>query len=420
MKFLVHSLNYLPERVGVAVYSGGLATWLAAHGHEVNVVSGPPYYPAWAVDPAYRYGWHSSVENGVGVVRCPIYVPARPTGPRRILHHITFGLSSLLPLLVSAAKHRPDVVFVAAPSLIAAPAALLAARLFGAKAWLHIQDFEVEAAFSTGLLNANGLFANLALWFEKRVMTAFDVVSSISPNMCRRLELKGVELDRIVEFRNWADLRTVAPLSGPSPYRAEWNIGTKFVALYSGNIANKQGIEILVDVARRLGDRDDLTIVICGDGPNKPQLMELAAGLPNVVFQDLQPRERLGELMSLATVHLLPQLAGAADLVLPSKLTNMLASGRPVIAAAAAGTALATEVSHGGIAVEPGSAEAFAQALETLLNDDDLRARLGDAARERALEAWDPERILERFAGVAASLVEPAAGETSRSGTTAG
>jgi len=409
MNVLVHSLNYLPERVGIAVYSGGMAEWLAAHGHEVNVVSGPPYYPAWAVDPDYAFGWRSTVENGVGVVRCPIYVPARPSGLRRILHHITFAISSFVPLLGKAAKHRPELIFVAAPSLVAAPVALLAARLFGAKAWLHIQDFEVEAAFSTGLLNANGPLARLARWFEKRVMTAFDVVSSISPNMCKRLELKGVAPHRIVEFRNWADLRTVAPTGVPSPYRAEWNIRTKFVALYSGNIANKQGIEILVDVARLLRRRDDLTIVICGDGPSKQQLMELADGAGNLVFQNLQPSERLGELMSLASVHLLPQLAGAADLVLPSKLTNMLASGRPVVAAAASGTALAAEVSHGGMAVEPGNAEAFAHAIETLLDDEDLRTRLGSSARERALEAWDPERILGRFSTLAVRLTASAA-----------
>ena len=75
-------------------------------------------------------------------------------------------------------------------------------------------------------------------------------------------------------------------------------------------------------------------LLICGEGPERAALEAAAADLPNIRFADLRPRAELAALLALAEIHLLPQIAGAADVVLPSKLTNILASGRPVVAGA--------------------------------------------------------------------------------------
>ena len=397
MKILILGINYAPEKIGIAVYTGGMATALAAAGHQVTVVAGQPYYPAWRLMPGHRQTFQRTVEDGVTVVRCPLYIPVNPTGKKRLLHHFSFALGSVLPMLVESIRVRPDVVFCVAPSLIAAPVGRLAAMLCGARSWLHVQDFEAEAAFAAGLLNGNGWLFRLARRFELLMLRAFDRTSSISPQMCARLVQKGVSPARIVEFRNSGDLSQVWPLDGPSPYRAEWGIATEHVALYSGNIANKQGIEIIVEAARRLAHRQDLTFVVCGEGPNRANLERLAEGLPNIRFHDLQPKARMNDLVGLATVHLLPQLASAADLLLPSKLINMLASGRPVVATAAAGTGLAQEIEGCGLVTEPENAAAFADAVERLLDDRDLHARYARAARLRAEERWSERVILERL-----------------------
>lgn len=177
--------------------------------------------------------------------------------------------------------------------------------------------------------------------------------------------------------------------------KAELGINTPYVALYSGNLANKQGIEVLPEMAHHLAHRDDLTLLICGDGPLREKLVALSAGLNNMRFLPLQPLDRLSELLGLADVHLLPQIAGAADVMLPSKLTNMLASGRPVLATAQEGTALSDEVEGAGVVTPPGDGKAAARALETLLDNPEWRVELGKAARQRALDRWDMEAILE-------------------------
>lgn len=405
MRVLILGINYAPEPTGIAVYTSGMARALAAAGHDVTVVSGQPYYPGWKIMPGHKATRYSSERDGdVRLIRCPLYIPAAPSGFRRILQHASFALSSLLPMLREARRQRPDVVFVVAPSLVAAPVGRLAAWLCGARAWLHIQDFEVEAAFATALIDHGGIAARMARAYERRVLGAFDRVSAISPQMCRKLREKGVPESRIVEFRNWTDVSAIRPATAPSPYREEWDVRTPHVALYSGSIANKQGIEIIIEAAHRLKDRDSLTFVICGRGPHKARLEALAGGLPNIRFHDLQPIERLNDLMNLATVHLLPQVEDAADLMLPSKLTNMLASGRPVVATAAPGTGLAAELEGCGIATAPGDAVAFAGAIESLTTGDVHHARLSAGARQRAEQHLSAAAILGRFELELASL----------------
>ncbi|MFV0624149.1 WcaI family glycosyltransferase [Sphingomonas sp. ac-8] len=396
MRILVLGLNHAPEPIGIGPYTAGTLAALAAAGHQLRLVTAHAYYPGWALDPADRpLRYRREQRDGVDVRRCPLYVPRKPTGTRRLAHHLSFALAALPPMLAAAAWFRPELVLTVAPSLLSAPLAKLAALLTGARLWVHVQDFETEAALATGLLG--GPLAWMAHRFEAAVLHSADTVSSISPQMCRRLEEKGVAPERVVEFRNWADTHAIAPLGASSRYRSEWGLGNRHVALYSGSIANKQGIEILVEAAHRLAEREDIAFVICGDGPNRAQLEARAAGLPNLQFRPLQPAERMGELLGLASVHLLPQLAGAADLVLPSKLANMLASGRPVVATAAPGTGIAREIEGCGLATPPGDPAALAAAIVALIDDGSRAAAMGTAARARAEARWSRAAILEGF-----------------------
>lgn len=397
MNILILGINYAPEMVGIGPYTAGTAQYLAQQGHDVTVVCAKPYYPQWKVDPAYAGGGTLITrEEGVRVVRVPIYVPANPSGARRLAHHISFTARAQVAMRAETKRFRPNVVVGIAPSLISMLAARDAARRAEAKLWLHIQDFEVEAAFATDLLKDNGLLAKPALRFERWALDA-DWVSTISPQMCTKLIEKGVPEGRVVEFRNWANIAEIVPLEVPSPYRAEWGIDRPHVALYSGNIANKQGIEIVVKAARLLQHRKDLMFVVCGNGPNRARLLEEARGLDNIQFHNLQPRERLSDLLGLATVHLLPQIAGAADLVLPSKLTNMLASGRPIVATALPQTGLANEVEGCGIIIPPGDISGFADAIVILLDQPKQYEEASRTARERAVKRWGHYNILDSF-----------------------
>lgn len=400
MKIQILSLNYLPEEIGIAVYSAGLAESFSARGHDMTVVCAHPYYPQWRILdgwPKFSYKKIQGTKAEPKVVHCPLYVPRKPSAKSRMLHYASFAITALPCLVADAIKGRPDIVFVVAPSLVSAISGWIVARISGAKLWLHIQDFEVEAAFATGVIAREGRLGRAALAFERWMLRRFDVISSISKPMQDKLREQGIPDEHIYEFRNWANLKRVQVVEGRSPMRSELGLETQYVAYYSGNVAAKQGLEIIPEAARLLEDRSDLTFVICGEGPYLETLKAKAKGLANIRFYPLQPVEKLSDALGMADVHLLPQIAGVAELVLPSKLTNMLASGRAVIATAYPGTALAQEVEGSGLVTEPGNADAFAQAIVTLLDDPERRADLGRHARESALENWDMNIIMDRL-----------------------
>jgi colanic acid biosynthesis glycosyl transferase WcaI len=179
MKILLHGINFAPELTGIGKYTGEMAVWLAEHGHEVRVVTAPPYYPEWKRRPGYS-SWRWRTEGGAAlqVYRCPLWVPQKPGGLKRIVHLLSFACSSF-PVVLRQVFWRPDVVWVVEPALACAPAAALTATLAGAKSWLHIQDFEVDAAFSMGLLKGD----KARRWMtriERWLMERFDRVSTIS------------------------------------------------------------------------------------------------------------------------------------------------------------------------------------------------------------------------------------------------
>lgn len=443
MRILIHGINFSPELTGIGKYSGEMAEWLAAQGHEVRVVTAPPYYPQWKVAEGFVNRWRKESRSGLTIYRCPLWVPEKPSGIKRVLHLASFALFSS-PVMLSQIFWRPDVVWVVEPPLFCAPQSLLVARISGAKAWLHIQDYEVDAAFDLGLLKGamlRGVVATCERWLMRR----FDRVSTISQRMVDRAVAKGVESDRVVLFRNWVKMKPefVNQDSGFGDYRKELGIsGDAVVALYSGNMGGKQGLEILAQVAKLCADRSvrlgfntlvhepvranttemrqdqsrstefvqarpiEVSFVFCGNGAGRNELVANCEGLQNVYFLDLQPADRLSELLATADIHLLPQRADAADLVMPSKLTGMFASGRPVVATAQADTELAGVVADCGLVVPPEDAHAFAEGILLLAHDADLRTRLGASGRAYANAHLNQDAVLGRFEADLYSLAE--------------
>jgi colanic acid biosynthesis glycosyl transferase WcaI len=263
--------------------------------------------------------------------------------------------------------------------------------------WLHVQDFELGAASKLGLVRG-GVLLRVAAAVERWFLRRPERVSTLSGPMLRQLEQAGVTQHRRVLFPNWVNLGEFRPSSQQSPFREELRIEPgQIVLLYSGSFGRKHGLEILIEAARLLGPHPEFQFVLCGDGSERKRLRTLAAGLPNVRWLPLQPRERLGDLLHFADIHLLPQLASVTSDVLPSKLTGMLASGRPVVATVSTGTAIADVVERCGIVVPPENPAALADALLKLGRNEPLMRRLGIAARSYAELHTDHDRILAAF-----------------------
>jgi len=399
MKILIYGINYAPELTGIGKYTGEMVEWLAQNGHEVHVVCAPPYYPEWKVAAPYKcYKYIHERLNGVDAFRCPIYVPNSPSTISRLLHLLSFGLTSL-PILFKQRLFKPDVVITLQPTFFCVPATLLFCKLTGAKSILHIQDFELDAMLGLGMTKYSSL-SRFLYAIESTLMSQFSAISTISYSMSVKAQQKVNHTVPIHVFPNWVDVDFINPDVNICEYRKQWKIpdNTK-VVLYSGNLGKKQGLDMLIDAAHSL-NKKNVIFFIFGDGVEKQALINQAEQLKldNVRFEPLQPYNDLPKLMLLADIHVVMQKRDVADLVMPSKLTTILSSGGHAIITADPDTELGLLCQkYPGIAecVEPENLHQFTSVLQKMLTSDD--AKTNTIARKYAMDNLCKQIILKKL-----------------------
>lgn len=413
-RVVIYGMNYAPEIAGVGRYTGEIGEHFAACGHDVTVITTPPHYPGWRAQEGHTAKrWTSEVVAGARVYRCPLYLHEDMGGIRRMLAPLSFALASAPVALWQIIRRRPDVVLAVEPTLFVAPMALLGARLIGAKAVLHIQDLEVEAAFAMKHLGGGGRLAKLAAAFDRAMTRGFDRVITISNRMAEKVVAKGVPAEKVQVIRNWVDVGQIRPDIDASAYRRELGLSrSDFVALYAGNLGAKQGVGLLIAAAKALAGQQDIVFVIAGDGPMRRELEAAAVELPNVRLLPFQAEDRFGEFLRIADLHVLPQERDAADLLLPSKLGGMLASGRRILVTADAGTELATFLGNSCYFTPPGDAEALASEITRIAREPASPAK--EAERLSRARALSKERGINEFEAAALFLAAPADIESTR------
>ncbi|KNC94565.1 colanic acid biosynthesis fucosyltransferase WcaI [Trabulsiella odontotermitis] len=401
MKILVYGINYAPELTGIGKYTGEMVEWMARQGHEVRVITAPPYYPEWKVGERYSAWRYRREEGDATVWRCPLYVPKQPSTLKRLLHLGSFALSSFFPLMAQR-RWKPDRIIGVVPTLFCTPGMRLLAKLSGARTLLHIQDYEVDAMLGLGMAGRGngGNVAKLASAFERSGLHNVDNVSTISRSMMNKAQEKGVPAEKVIFFPNWSEVARFRDVSVEQVAELRQHLGLpadKKIILYSGNIGEKQGLESVIDAASQLQHQPWLFVIV-GQGGGKARLEKLAAerGLTNIRFFPLQPYDVLPALLKMGDCHLVIQKRGAADAVLPSKLTNILAVGGNAVITAEAETELGqlcSAIPGIAVCVEPESVPALVTGIESALALP-KENRLAHEYAERTLEK---ENVLSQF-----------------------
>jgi len=400
MRILIYGINYAPELTGIGKCTGEMAAWLAAQGHCVHVITAMPYYPEWEIHEKYKGKfWFTEIIDGVHIHRCPLYVPKELSSKKRILHEVSFLKSTFFVWLKMLFSKKFDVVFCVAPPFHLAFLPIMYRFFRKTKIVYHVQDLQVDAAHELGMIR-NQSFFKFMFGVEKWLMKNSTKVSSISEGMISKIKAKGIPSDKILFFPNWVDANSIHPLRKENSLRKEWNIDAETkVVLYSGNLGEKQGLEIIIEVAKDFSKEKNVLFLICGSGGEKEKLIKSAqdAGLSNIRFLPLQPYEKLSALLATADVHLVLQKKSASDLVMPSKLTGILAAGGCAVITALPGTSLYDIISQNkcGILIEPESVKALENGIEFALNSDIQVFQQN--ARRYAERYLDKDTILKNF-----------------------
>lgn len=404
-RVLIASLNYAPEETGIAPYTTKLAEHLATRGYRVTVLAGMPHYPAWRVPPEYA-GRSSIVEvrNGVEVRRRSHYVPTKQSALRRGLYEAT----SLRMALDAMRLPRPDAVLGVVPSLSGGIVARGAAARFRVPYGLIFQDLVGQAAEQSGVAGG-GRVTGVVRAAEGWAARGAAAVGVIAEGFRPYLESLGVDTARIRRVRNWTHVGDATIDRAAMRAQLGW-ADNALVCLHAGNMGYKQGLENVIEAAR-LAQRaqSPMLFMLMGDGNQRETLARLAAqhGLTNLRFLPLQPVELFPSVLAAADILLINQRGSVNDMSLPSKLTSYFASGRPVVAAAAAHSETAREVSwsSGGLVVRPDDPRALLDALSRVANDAGLRSHMAASAQTWAVEMLSECAALRGYEQLLASVL---------------
>lgn len=382
-KVLLISYNFKPEPTGIGKYNGEMIDWMVKNGYDCSVITTYPYYPYWKVQEPYQNSRFSfktetitsqNLNSELTVYRCPQFVPSAPSGIKRILQEISFFFSASLRLLPLLFSKKYDLVITVAPSFLLGLLGVITKKFTNAKFIYHIQDLQIEAARDLKMIKSEALL-NALFKVEKYIFNKADFISSISEGMVSKIQAKAKK--EVLFFPNWSDTSLFHPIENKHQLKKVFGFSESAkVILYSGGIGEKQGLESILYAARDLRNHTDLKFVICGSGPYKSILQGMAQNLhlDNVIFYPLQPIEKFNQFLNMADVHLVIQKATASDLVMPSKLTTILAVGGLALITANEGSSLHSLVKNNNLAivVDAEDQQALNQGLlEAVMSDTD-------------------------------------------------
>lgn len=341
-RVLIYSQTFSPDHSGISIYASDFAFYCAENGHDVDVITGFPFYPQWQKrkeDKGKLFA--TETIRQVTVHRGYLYVPHNPSSLQRILHELSLVFFALLN---SFRVKRPDVIVVFSTPVLLGVLAAFMNLFWRRKLVINVQDFQVEAAYSLGMLKGSLMLKvinRLELWSYHQA----DYVSSISGSMLDLLrDRKKLPEEKILFWPNWIhnDQKTLdKPTPGLFRQKFGFSPATRLIG-YAGNVGKKQGLDVLLDTATSFAANPDVMFLIIGEGADLERLKEYAAekAITNVRFMPfLNPQEYLTFLTDVDAVFI-AQVKVPFDIYFPSKLLGIMAMGQLLIVNADANSEL--------------------------------------------------------------------------------
>ena len=392
---------YHPELTSTGYFMTGIAEGLARE-FPVSVICGQPTYAVRGSTAARR-----EVRNDVSIFRVRGTTFDRRFLPARLLNILTVTLSMFLSLL----RHvrRGDLVIVVTNPPSGPYVARLAAWVKGASCVLVMHDVYPDAMIVAGMISRTGFAARTLGLMAAALLRGMRVVSVLGRDMAALVKQRapGVE---VAIIPNWADDDMLIPEAlGANPLRASLGLGSKFVVLYAGNMGVVQDIEGLADVAARVqNEAPEVHFLFLGSGKKRPWFEQEVArrGLKNVTVVGERPRDEQATFLRAGDVSVVTFVPGMRGVGVPSRLYNMMAAGRPLVAAVDAdsepGLVIAEE--QAGWVVRPGDPEGLAQAILHAARSPGECAEKGQRAAAAVRAKYKQSDIVARYVDMVRAL----------------
>lgn len=406
MKILFFADNFAPERNAQASRVFERARYWVRWGHEVTVVTCAPNFPEGKLFEGYRNRWRQvEMIDGIRVVRVKTFIARNEGRFKRALDFLSFLPSAVI---CSLFEKRPDVVGATSPQFFAALAGWMASVWHRRPFLLEISDLWPASIEAVGAMKG-GLVLRALTRLEMFLYRQATKIAPQTPAFERDLRERGVPAEKLSVVMNGVELSMYGPRERDQALAAAWGIEPDEVVVgYVGTLGMAHGLIGVLEAAEILrGER--VRFLLVGPGAEREMLRAEAArrGLENVTFVESQPKAmmpRVWSVVDVALVHLKNTPVFAT--VIPSKIFEAMASGKPVLLAAPEGEASELVRREGaGVHVHPGDLWSLATAVRRLTTKQPVpTAAEMAAAALRAAPRYSRERqahaMVELFEGM--------------------
>ena len=387
MRILFLADNFPPETNAAADRVYERARFWAEWGHDVTVITGLPHFPQGALYEGYENKWYQTETIfDIQVVRVKTFIAPNQGTFLRIRDFVSFLFNGFAAGLV---VKRPDVVVASSSQFFTAVAGWLVG-IFRRRPFV----FEIGDIWPASIVAVEAMRENVVVHLmeilERFLYRHSACVVAGTPALKENLVSRGIDGDKVAVVINGVDLSRFMPMERDDALVAEWGLKDSFVVGYLGTHGMAHALANVLDAAEILRDRPEIKFLFIGNGAERDELIASAQErrLENVRFIQSQPREVIPSAWSLcdvALVHL--KDAPAFSEVIPSKIFEAMAMGRPILIAAPEGVASRLVVGdHAGRWVPPENSKALAEAVCRLADDDSLRAKLAGNALAASLK----------------------------------
>ena len=405
MRVWVLTELYYPEDTSTGYFLTKTAEALSEC-YPVYVLSSQPTYAARGIRAPAR-----ELHNGVHIQRCVGTALNKDILLFRLINLVTITLSIMFTALIRV--QRGDCVMVATNPPVLPFGIALVCRLRGCKCVLLVQDVYPEALLASRLASSRSLLVRTLSWMTCRLYASMERIVVLGRDMealvKRRLDGNA---SKAVLIHNWADVDEISPRARQeNSLLQKLGLADKFVLQYSGNIGRMHGIECLVDTARQMAAHPDVHFLFIGAGAKRQWLEDTVEreGIPNVTILPLRPRSEIETSLNACDVALISLLPGAAGVSVPSRMYNVMAAGKPIIAVAEQESELSLVVQEESIGwvVPPEQPAELRKAILEAKSDRGRLAEMGSRARFVAEQKYTLERISRLYQQMVRDLASP-------------
>jgi len=374
-------------------------------GHNVTVITGFPNHPDGIVHEGYRGEFlRRETIDGIDVVRTWLYAAPNAGFVGRVANYLTFAASAVLSGALFTTK--PDIVAATSPQFFVGLSGLALSRWFDVPHVLEIRDLWPESAIELGAIS-DPVTITVLETLETMMYRGADRTVIVSESFRDHISGRGIPSDDIELIPNgispdFLDDRRDVDVSAKHDLDAEFLVG------YVGTHGMAHGLDKVLDAAERLADQN-VDFLFVGDGARKDDLVAEAERreLDNVDFVGLQPRETIPSFYEACDICLVPlRDKDVFKTVLPSKMFEIMALGRPMIVSVGGEAQRVVEREDAGVCVEPENVEEMIEAIRDLKESPEKREKLGEKAKEYVWEEFSRPALADKYLEVFRKVVD--------------